>query len=238
MTPSPRRIKHPATPIEELYGFRDQVTGMRLCFFTPSRRFDLWQDYVAGARRTYQRYHVENALRIPDTTSESSTPFFAVAIDDHDVVRAGWYTNGRLEAVSGAHAPSEFASEPYSAALVAEWIDSVLADGVMEMKGAWVDPESEQKSGLADLLARSYLHAMHVVGVPYAFGTAAEHATPRWAQSGAQSLPGIVLAAYPDARYRTTFLWWHVSGSPERCAPDQLALYLDERRQAGDDTRH
>jgi hypothetical protein len=237
MTTSPRRIEHPTTPLGELYGFRDRVTGMRLRFFTPSRRFDLWQEYVAGARRTYQKYRVESALRIPAATPESGTPFFAVASDDDGVIRAGWYTNGRLSAVSGAHAPSEFASEPYSAALVAEWIDGVLADGVMEMKGAWVDPEAEQKSALADLLARSYLHAMHVVGVPYAFGTAAEHATPRWAQSGAQSPPGIVLAAYPDERYRTTFLWWHVSDSVERSAPEQRALYLDERRQAGDDAR-
>ena len=118
--------------------------------------------------------------------------------------------------------------------MVAEWIDGVLADGVMEMKGAWVDPEAEQKSALADLLARSYLHAMHVVGVPYAFGTAAEHATPRWAQSGAQSPPGIVLAAYPDERYLTTFLWWHVAESVERSAAEQRDLYLDERQQASD----
>lgn len=217
----------------ELYGFHDSVSGTRLRFFNPVRRYDLWEEYVAGARRTYQKYRVESALRIPPASPHTTAPIFAVATDDSDTVRAGWYTKGPLTAVNEAHAPAEFASEPFSAALVADWIAGVLPAGVMEMKGAWVDPSSEDKSALADLLARSYLHAMHVVGVRYAFGTAAEHAAPRWGNSGANSLPDIVLAAYPDERYRTTFLWWSIDGSPAGCAPEQKELYDEERRQAG-----
>ncbi|WP_051426484.1 hypothetical protein [Jiangella gansuensis] len=229
---SPRNAITPTRATTALYEFRDELSGTWLRFYTPARRFDLWQEYVAGAQRTYQRYRVENALRIPPATAETDVPFFAVASDDDGVVRAGWYTNGRLGAVSAAHAPSEFASEPFSAAMVAGWIDGVLEAGVMEMKGAWVDPESEHKSALADLLARSYLHALHVVGVPYAFGTAAEHAAPRWNQSGARSLDGIVFAAYPDDRYRTTFLWWHIDESPRLCTPEQRELFEAERLQA------
>ncbi|TDE08241.1 hypothetical protein [Jiangella asiatica] len=223
---------HPRAETSALYQFRDEPSQTWLRFYTPARRFDLWDEYVAGARRTYQRYRVESALKIPPATADSPGPFYAVASDDDGVVRGGWYTNGRLDSVTSAHAPSEFASQPYSAAMVADWIDGVLDTGVMEMKGAWVDPASEHKSALADLLARSYLHALHVVGVAYAFGTAAEHAAPRWGQSGARSLDGLVLATYPDERYRTTFLWWHVDGSPELCAPEQRELYEAERRQA------
>lgn len=229
MTITPLGADLLAATRSELYGFRDQTSGLWLRFYTPAMRFDLWRAYIDGARSTYRRFRVENALRLPTATPQSFWPIFAVAVDDDGTTRGGWYTMGPLAEVSHAHAPSEFASEPYSAALIVDWISSVLDEGVMEMKAAWVDPSSEHKSAIADLLARSYLHAMGVVGVKYAFGTAAEHAAPRWRNSGAQTLPGIVLAAYPDERYRTTFLWWGVDISPYMCSEDQQELYFNER---------
>lgn len=212
----------------ELYGIRDSVSGMTLRFYHPHRRFDLWTAYAEGARASYRRYHVETALSLPDADSRSSTPVFAVTSDDDGKIWAGWYVNGPLRSVQQAYAPREFASEPVSASLVTDWIERALPEGVIELKGAWVDPASAQKSALADLTSRAFLHAMRLLGVRHAYCSAAEHAASRWFNSGAEELPGIIPARYPDDRYRTTMLCWDMETSLQRSTAEQRALFEAE----------
>ncbi len=225
---NPPETDQPTTTTDELYGFRDAVSGMWLRFYNPARRFDLWQEYVAGAQRTYQKYRVENALTVPAASSTSTAPIFAVMSDDAGRVWAGWYANGPLQAVGDAYAPREFAAEPISAALITDWICDVIPAGVLELKGAWVDPSSDLKTSLADLTSRAFVHAMRLVGARYAYCTAAEHAAPRWFNSGAREMQNIVPAAYPDNRYRTTVLWWDGETSLEQSTPEQRQLFLEE----------
>lgn len=220
------------TATGELYAFRDKTSGMWLRFYTPARRYDLWREYVDGARRTYRKYHVEKALTLPEADLTSQTPVFSVMTDDAGKVRAGWYANGPLQAVTDAYAPREFASEPVSASLIAGWIDDVIPEGVLELKGAWVDPSTDLKAALADLTSRAFVHAMHMLGARYAYCTAAEHAAPRWFNSGAREMPGIVPAAYPDERYRTTVLWWDARTALDLSTPEQRSLFLEEHREA------
>lgn len=210
---------------DELYAFRDRVSGMWLRFYNPARRFDLWRAYVEGACRTYRQFRVESALRLPDATPESAAPIFAVVTDDDGYVQGGWHINGPLRAVSEAIAPREFASEPLSASLVSEWIANAVPEGVIEVKAVWVEPTADMKPALADLTSRAFVHAMHCLGVRYAFCTAAEHAAPRWSNSGARELPGIVPAAYPDDRYRTTFLCWDMETALDLASPTQRLLF-------------
>ncbi|TDD67313.1 hypothetical protein E1262_19660 [Jiangella aurantiaca] len=231
MTTSPLKSSE-RTTTRELYGFRDEVSGMTLRFYTPSRRFDHWTTYMNGAQASYQRYRVEQALTLPAATQASTTPVFAITSDDSGRVWAGWYANGPLRSMRDAYAPREFVSEPVSASLVSDWIEAALPEGVIELKGAWVDPTSEHKSALADLTSRAFLHAMRMLDVRYAYCSAAEHAASRWFNSGAEELPGIIPARYPDDRYRTTVLTWDAETAMERATQEQRRLYDAECRTA------
>lgn len=232
----PLEADHPSTADRlsstELYAFRDRPSGMWLRFYTPERRYDLWEEYVAGARRTYRKFQVERALALPTITPESAGPVFAVATDDDGVIRAGWYVNGPLQSVSDGYAPRELATEPVSASLATAWISEALPAGVIEVKAVWVDPAAEAKAALADLMSRAFIHAMRFLDVRYAYCSAAEHAAPRWCNSGARELPGIIPARYPDDRYRTTFLSWDAETALELSTPAQRRLFLDEHHQA------
>lgn len=163
---------------------------------------------MAGVTDVYRRYGVEHALRIPSTEPDSTTPVFAVAIDDDDTIIAGLYLNGPLTAVSEALAPGEFAADPISATLVAEWIVQALPEGVLELKATWVDPDARHKRALADAMARSVVYAMRLLGVTYVFASAADHAARMWMSSGARPLPEISPAPFPDERYSTSFFYW------------------------------
>lgn len=220
------------TITRELYGFRDESSGMTMRFSTPSRRFDHWIAYADGARASYRRHQVEHALALPMVTRESGTPVFAIVFDDSGKVRAGCYVNGPLRSVREAYAPRELASEPLSASLASHWIEAAIPDGVIELKGVWVDATSEHKSALADLMSRAFVHAMRLLGVRYAYCSAAEHAATRWANSGAEELPGVIPARYPDDRYRTTMLTWDAAAAVERATDEQRRLFENEFRTA------
>ncbi len=225
-------LKPVARITRELYSFRDEASGMMMRFYTPSRRFDLWTAYTDRARASYRQYHVEQALTLPVVTQESGAPVFAIATDDGGKVWAGCYVNGPLRSVRDAYAPREFASEPVSASLVSDWIEAALPDGVIELKGVWVDSAAEQKSALADLMSRAFVHSMRLLGVRYAYCSAAEHASPRWVNSGAEELPGVIAARYPDDRYRTTMLTWDGETAVGLATEEQRRLFENEFRTA------
>ncbi|PZF84042.1 hypothetical protein [Jiangella anatolica] len=205
---------------------------MMMRFSTPNRRFDRWTAYADGARASYRRHLVEHALALPVVTPESRAPVFAIASDDSGKVWAGCYVNGPLRSVRDAYAPREFGAEPVSASLVTDWIEGALPYGVIELKAVWVDATAEHKSALADLMSRAFVHAIRVLGVRYAYCSAAEHAAPRWVNSGAVELPGIVPARYPDDRYRTTMLTWDGETALERATDEQRRLFEHDFRTA------
>ncbi|WP_166356391.1 hypothetical protein [Phytoactinopolyspora limicola] len=208
-----------------LFGFRDSATGLRMEFHLPVHRFDLWQGYVEGVTRIYRTYGAESALRIPAVSPESPTPIFAVALDEDDTVVGGWYVNGPLTAVTEAYAPSEFAADPVYATLIAEWISHVIPDGAIELKAGWVDANNPARSQIANAIGRSVSHALRELNATYAFATAAEHATRRWARSGARPLPGIGPTPYPDERYLTHFYYWHAASTVIRSDTEQQELF-------------
>ena len=213
---------------EELYGFRDSAADVWLRFYSPARRYDLWEAYVDGARRTYQRFNVESALTLPPVTRVSETPIFSVVTDEQGSVIAGAQINGPLTSLSQAYAPREFVGEPQSAALIAQRIFDAIPEGVFEIKGVWVDPSAGQKVALADVMSRSFVHAMYFLRVRHAFCTAAEHAAPRWCNSGGRPVPGVVPTPYPDERYRTTALWWDQQTWLQFATTEQAQLFVEE----------
>ncbi|AYY14095.1 hypothetical protein EF847_16710 [Actinobacteria bacterium YIM 96077] len=225
---SPHRPSPALDHDDQLFGFRDRASGARMGFYRPCDRYDLWQQYVVGATRTYRRFGAENALTLPTTTPESITPIFAVAHDNNDDVVAGWYANGPLDAVYEAHAPSEFQADPLAATLVAEWISQALPDGAIELKAGWVGHHAHNKGALADLVARSFVHALRFLRVRYAFGTVAQHAGPRWCGAGARPVDGIPATPYPDERYLTSFYQWDLHTAHARSAPEQQQLFLSD----------
>lgn len=221
-----------STERDQLFGFRDSISGARLGFYRPADRYDLWEGYVAGVTRTYRHFGAEMALTLLPTTPDSSTPIFAVAMDDDDSIVAGWYVNGPLNSVTQAFAPEEFAADPVSAALIADWISTAIPHGVIELKGGWVDIEAQNKSALAGVVGRSVIHALRALNVNYAFATAAEHATRRWRHTGGRPLPGIAPTPYPDERYLTSFFSWDVDSAYRQSTVEQRRLFAADLESA------
>lgn len=233
MTQAPlTRIPRTVTNRGELFGFRDGASGSWIRFYRPVDRFDLWQAYCDGAARTYRQFGADNALSLLPADPQSTTPIFAVVTDDHERVIAGWYANGPLTSVTSAFAPGEFAADPVSAAMIADWIHHVLPEGVIELKAGWVDSTASGKGALAGLIARSFVHALHFLGVRYAFGTVAQHAAKRWSGAGARPLPGIPPTAYPDERYLTSFFQWDVKSAFRYSTPEQRSLFISDLQPA------
>jgi hypothetical protein len=213
-------------PGGQLFEFRDDVTGLWMRFYRPATRYDLWKGYVTGVTRTYRSFGAEKALSLPVVTSESLWPIFAVLTDREDNVLGGWYINGPLTAVNEAFAPSEFAADPISATLIAEWISQVLPQGAIELKAGWVDSTHPARGALADAIGRSVIHSLHMLEARYAFATAAEHATRRWQLAGGCPLPGIAPTPYPDERYSTHFYHWDSHTAFDIASPAQQDLFL------------
>lgn len=194
----------------------------RLRFCAPGEREDLWRAYVDGARRHYRAHRVEQALRIPDGAA-AGWPFFVVAVSGHDVV-GGWHTPGRLAAVPQSFAVHELAANPAAVERVTAWMTARLADGMIEIKALWADhgTGTGTPSSTADLLVRGIVHATGLLGVRYAIGTTAEHAAGRHVSGGARILDDVDPVPFPDARYRTRFLWWDGATSQEPPARERV----------------
>lgn len=186
----------------------DSRSGMWLKFSTSDRRYDLWSSYVEGAQRVYRMFGAENALIIPPVTPTSAQPVFAVVTDAQNVVRGGVYVNGPLIEVNDAHVIKEFAAAPDSVASIARRLLQAIPEGVIELKGAWVDKSERREAALPDLLVRAIVYAARILGVRHVIGSAAEHAVPGWRSVGAQVYAGVPPVHYPDDRYRTVYLQW------------------------------
>jgi hypothetical protein len=164
-----------------------------------------------------------NALSSGDTTS-----LFFVAIGPDENVVAGVRFHGPLQSASEAHALEEFASDPDGVATIRRLIDDRLMFGITEIKGGWVDQDFPRRGDLGNALARSFLHGMNVLGVQFAFCTAATHAIGRWLTTGGREVTGLKPVAYPDDRYRTGMMWWDTSTINVYGDPAQLRRFFVE----------
>jgi len=217
----------------DVLGYDEPVSGVRMLFSRPEVRPDLWAQYLDGLEKTYLSFGAERALDLRAIFVGRRLPMFVVAVDDNDRVLAGVRAHGPLLDVAEAHALLEFESDPAGQRMVREAIERRVDVGVAEIKGGWVSDEAPQRRELSNALARSFLHIMTVLGIDYAFCTAADHAARRWLTVGGRPLDGLEPVAYPDERYRTTMMWWGREEYDQHCDAEQLRRIRSEARDLG-----
>ena len=215
---------------ESYRGYLDPTSGRQIVFARPATKPELWLDYLHGARATYRRHGVESALDYDRVRNGLSTALFAVALEPDGKVVGGLRVQGPYARADQATAIGEWAGRAGSDELRRQIADR-LSDGAVEIKAVWVDHDVPLHHEITDAIARVIVHSMTLLGVRYAFCTAASHAIPRWESTGAVVSTDVTPVAYPDDRYRTKLLWWDQLCVYDTVDPGQLPALLRESRQ-------
>jgi molybdopterin/thiamine biosynthesis adenylyltransferase len=209
--------------------FVDAKSGARIELHHPLQRPDRWLAYLDGAESCYRTHDISRILGRPELEDGKTTSLFFVAVDDADRVVAGVRCHGPLEAVSDAQVLRELEGHA-RLDIVRDLLADRLASGIVEMKGAWVDPDFD-RPGLSNALARCGVHAMNWFGARFFICSCATRTAPRWETTGGRRLEGFDPIAYPDDRYQTVMLWWDRDRIARLAAPDQWSCIVDESDQ-------
>lgn len=209
--------------------FLDPLSGRLLVVARPAAQPDLWATYIEGARVSYRRHGVENAVDYDQVFEGASTSLFVAAVESDGRVVGGLRVQGPYTRVDQAYALREWAGREGTQELRRQ-IGRRLGDGVIEVKAVWVDRDADRHDELTAVLARTFVHVLTLMNVRYAFCTAASHAVPRWESSGGVVSVEVAPVAYPDERYRTLLMWWDrqqvdelMTGHQLRAAAQDLA---------------
>ncbi|MGW0036456.1 hypothetical protein [Gordonia sp. NPDC003376] len=173
---------------------------------TPDGEPVLWHRYLQGARDAYTRHGCAAALDYEQTRGGESTAIFCAVLDARGRVVGGLRIQDRLETAASSHALVEWSGQDSQVDLVNE-IEERLADGIVEVKSAWVDERSEHAAAVAPRLSRLALVVMQVCGVRYIMATSAEHVLARWVSGGGRVAQAVAPTPYPDERYVTRLMW-------------------------------
>jgi hypothetical protein len=209
-----------------LMSWWDPEAECTLVIAKPSDDSDLWQEYLAGAERTYRRRGVGAAFDGEAIRRSSATTAFWALLDSTGQVVGGVRAIGPLTSPDDSHAIVEWANQP-ELPLVRKMIADRLPFGVVEMKTAWITDDPDRNRNLAALLARGGCHVLAVLGVQFCMGTCADFALQRWRSSGGV-VASIRPAPYPDERYRTKVIWWDRVTLASHAAPNQIAKIYSE----------
>ncbi|MDD7969386.1 hypothetical protein [Actinomycetospora lemnae] len=197
----------------------------RIVVSTPRAEPDLWEEYLDGAARSYAAHGVTGVVELDRVREGAATALFFVALSADDRVVAGLRSQGPYTSADQAHAVAEWDGHP-DQPLVRALIEERLPFGVVESKTVWVERDVPGRREIVTGFARVPLHASMILGARYAFGTAAAHALPMWAATGALAVGGLATTGYPDVRYRTNLLWWDRWDLPAT-VPDGVRRALD-----------
>ena len=149
-------------------------------------------EYLGGARRSYRKFGVEDALELESIRDGNGTAIFFAILDDSGQMIGGVRAKGPLESAKESHALVEWAGHPGQAAVRKMIDDRVI--GILEMKAAWVCAKDTDSAAVAKMLARTGFWAMAVLDVQFCMATAAAYVLERWKSSGG------VVAQYPPLR--------------------------------------
>jgi molybdopterin/thiamine biosynthesis adenylyltransferase len=218
--------RSPADRELPLAGFVDRTSGSRIEVHHPLESPDRWRAYLDGAVSRYRAHGVLRALDRRELEDGRTTSLFFVAVDDADRVVAGLRCHGPLRAASEAYALRELEGHP-GLPVVRNLLEERVPSGLVELKGAWVDPNFPGP-GLSDALARCYVHAMNWFGARFAICTCAVETAPRWQTTGARRVEGLEPIGYPDDRYQTVVLWWDRSLVKQLSDAEQWSRLMDE----------
>jgi hypothetical protein len=186
----------------------------RVVVTTPGTAPELWAAYLAEAERSYDAHGVAGVLDLDRVRDGRSTSLFFAAFAPDGRLVGGMRSQGPYTSPDEAHAVAEWDRDP-AQPLVRAMVEDRLPFGVVESKTAWVARELPGRRELVTCLARAPLHASMILGARFALGTSAVHTLPMWTATGAVAASGLSSVGYPDARYRTTVVWWDRWALPE-----------------------
>lgn len=185
----------------------DPDHGILMVMGTPESSPHIWRQYVDGAFRSYSSRGVEVALEYDAVLDGSSTMVFCAVLDDAGVVVGGVRAQGPYVGAGESHALIEWdGQDGYTQ--VADAINARCRDGIIEVKTAFVEPESPAAAEVAGLLARAPLALMTATGCRYMMATAADYVLARWESGGGRVNREIPATPYPDERYQTRVMFW------------------------------
>ncbi|RDH75135.1 hypothetical protein DVS77_28445 [Mycolicibacterium moriokaense] len=200
----------------------------------------LWQEYLAGAARSYRRNGIGAAIDIDQIRRSGDTTLFWTMLDAAATVVGGIRAVGPLTSPDETHAVVEWAGQPAQSS-VRKMIADRLPFGVVEMKSAWITDDPGRNRRLTATLARAGCHMMAALGVQFCLATCAQHVLARWRSSGGAVAP-IRSTPYPDDRFRTKMMWWDRLTVARLAAPGQTARIVAEmadiRRCVESSSRH
>ena len=206
----------------------------------PSNAGALWQEYLAGAERTYRRHGIDAAIDVDAIRRSGDTTLFWAMLDSTGTVVGGIRAIGPLTSPADSHAVVEWAGQP-GLPLVRKMIADRLPFGVVEMKSAWITDDPDRNRKLSASLARAGCHVLAVLGVQFCMATCAHHVLARWRSSGGVVAP-IQATPYPNEQYRTKMMWWDRLTVVTVAASTQTAKIVAEmayiRRRLHDSSRH
>ncbi|WP_345630302.1 Rv1355c family protein [Rugosimonospora acidiphila] len=207
----------------------DAGSGLRFECHYPAERPDLWRAYLDGAQARYRHHGVEQALDRPSIEHGEGVTVFWLAFEGEQAV-AGVRCHGPVQSVDDVHALVELQGAGPLDELRA-LIESRLASGVLESKGAWVARGHRCAADLSAALGRCTVHSMRWFGAEFAMATVADHALARWSASGGRVYDGSAPVEYPDDRYKTVLMWWELARVGELAEPGQLSRLAPETAQ-------
>ncbi len=188
----------------------------------------LWEEYLLGAERSYQRHGVERALDVGAIRAGDDTAMFWATLDATGRVVGGLRAKGPLTSADDSHAVVEWAGRPGLSA-VRKMIDDRVPFGVLELKSAWTTDDRAKARRLSQALARTPFHAMTLMGVQFCMATSAPHVLEMWRTSGAVVAP-IPATPYPDERYRTKMMWYDRRTFANHAESEQIPKIMLEMR--------
>jgi hypothetical protein len=204
----------------------DPDTGCTVVMATPGAERQLWREYLGGARRSYRKFGVEDALELDSIRDGNGTAMFFAVLDDTGRMIGGVRAKGPLESAEDSHALVEWAGHPGQAA-VRKMINDRVPFGILEMKAAWVCPQDKDSGAVAKTLARTGFWAMALLDVQFCMASAAAYVLERWKSSGGVVAP-IPAAPYPTETHHTKMMWWDRRTFANHGEPDQVAKILAE----------
>ncbi|MCG5434329.1 hypothetical protein LV457_18825 [Mycobacterium sp. MYCO198283] len=207
----------------------DAETECTVVISQPAVDPELWDEYLAGAHRSYRRFGVESALEIDELRAGGDTALFFAAVDSRKRMVGGLRAKGPLRSADDAHAVVEWAGQAGEQA-VRKMIDDRVPFGVLEMKAAWVSSDLERSPHVTTALARTASHTMTILGNQFCMATSAAHVLERWRSSGGVVAANIPATPYPSERYQTRIMWWDRRTYARFAEPGQLARIVLENR--------
>lgn len=199
----------------------DSSSNYRIVVTTPSANPVLWQEYLDGALANYRKHGVVRALNYGQVRDGHSTSLFFAALAADGRVVGGMRAQGPYTHPDQSHAVVEWAGDPGQPE-VRRMIADRLPFGVVETKTAWVADDAGRRRELVSCLSRAPVHAAMVFQARFALGTSAVHTLHMWTATGAVVAEGLTPVPYPDARYRTSILWWDCETYAATAEPGHL----------------